>query len=69
MKKEDYFTDRDKRRSVKDIVALLSAVKELKIVDAAALSRCMKFRNIVAHEYLDIRWSSINKFISETETL
>lgn len=95
--KEDYFTDRDKRRSVerwveniinssidiskviltfegialpdsyKDIVALLSAVNELKMVDAETLSRWVKFRNIVAHEYLDIRWSSIKKFISETK--
>ncbi|MEW6607724.1 MAG: HepT-like ribonuclease domain-containing protein [bacterium] len=97
--REDYFTDRDRRRSVerwveniinssidiskiiltfegislpdnyKDIVALLSAVKELKMVDAEALSTWVKFRNIVAHEYLDIRWSSIKRFISETESL
>ncbi len=97
--KEDYFTDRDRRRSVerwveniinssidiskviltfegialpdsyKDIVALLSAVNELKMVDAETLSRWVKFRNIVAHEYLDIRWSSIKRFISETGPL
>ncbi len=97
--RENYFTDRDKRRNVerwveniinssidiskiiltfegislpdnyKDIVVLLSAVEEFKIVDTAALSRWVKFRNIVAHEYLDIRWSSIHKFISETEGL
>ena len=27
------------------------------------------FRNIISHEYLDILWSSIKRFITETETL
>lgn len=33
------------------------------------LSRRVTLRNIISHEYLDIRWTSIKKFISETEGL
>jgi len=29
----------------------------------------VKLRNIITHEYLDIRWSSIKKFIEENESL
>jgi uncharacterized protein YutE (UPF0331/DUF86 family) len=53
----------------KDIVLSLSLVKDLGIGDAEALSYWVKFRNIISHEYLDIRWASIKKFISETEPL
>lgn len=51
----------------KEIVSSISAVKELKLESADSLSRWVKFRNIISHAYLDIRWSSIKKFISETE--
>jgi len=53
----------------KEIVLSLSLVKDLGIGDAEALSYWVKFRNIISHEYLDIRWASIKKFISETEPL
>ncbi|WP_333655026.1 type VII toxin-antitoxin system HepT family RNase toxin [Dissulfurispira sp.] len=53
----------------KDIVLSISIVKELNINNAESLARWVRLRNIVAHEYLDIRWSSINKFVSETEPL
>ncbi len=53
----------------KDIVLSISAVKELGIDSAEPLSRWVKFRNIVSHEYLDIRWATIKKFILETEPL
>lgn len=53
----------------KEMVALLSVVKDLNIVEAEALSKWVWFRNIVAHEYLDIRWSSIKRFIDEAEPL
>jgi uncharacterized protein YutE (UPF0331/DUF86 family) len=33
------------------------------------LSEWVRFRNIIAHEYLDIRWASIKKFIQEAEPL
>lgn len=53
----------------KDIVLSISAIKDLKIDSAETLSRWVKFRNIISHEYLDIRWASIKKFISETKPL
>jgi uncharacterized protein YutE (UPF0331/DUF86 family) len=53
----------------KDIVLSISIVKELNIDSAESLAGWVRLRNIVAHEYLDIRWSSIKKFISETEPL
>jgi len=31
------------------------------------LSRWVSLRNIISHEYLDIRWTSIQKFISESK--
>jgi uncharacterized protein YutE (UPF0331/DUF86 family) len=53
----------------KDIVLTISAVKGLGVHSPESLSRWVKFRNIISHEYLDIRWSSIKKFISETKPL
>lgn len=53
----------------KDIVLSVSGVKDLEIDSTEAISRWVKFRNIVSHEYLDIRWSTIKKFIFETEPL
>jgi uncharacterized protein YutE (UPF0331/DUF86 family) len=53
----------------KEIVLFMSVVKELNIDNAESLARWVRLRNIVAHEYFDIRWSSIEKFISETEPL
>lgn len=51
----------------KDIVLSISHVKDLNFDKAETISRWVKFRNIVAHEYLDIRWLSIKKFITEAE--
>ncbi len=53
----------------KEVVKLISIVKDLDTMDAEALSAWVKFRNIVAHEYLDVRWDSIKRFIQETEPL
>ncbi len=53
----------------KEIVQSISLVKDLGMYKADELSAWVKFRNIVAHEYLDIRWSSIKRFASETEAL
>ena len=53
----------------KEIILSLSAVKDLGINNTETLSYWVKFRNIISHEYLDIRWASIKKFISETEPL
>ncbi|NIM11745.1 MAG: DUF86 domain-containing protein [Candidatus Aminicenantes bacterium] len=50
-------------------VSMISTVGGLEEVGADKLSKWVRFRNIVAHEYLDIKWNSIKKFIDETETL
>ncbi len=55
--------------SYKEIVASVSAVEDLSAVEAEALSNWVKFRSIVTHEYLDIRWASIRKFIDQTNPL
>ena len=51
----------------KDIVLSVSHVKKVKISPETieAIARWVRLRNIVTHEYLDIRWSSIEKFLSE----
>ena len=51
------------------IVSAISSVGGLENIKAEEISRWIRFRNIIAHEYLDIRWSSIKRFIAETETL
>lgn len=53
----------------KDIVTSLSRVPDFDKLDTEKLSGWVKLRNIISHEYLDIRWSSIRRFISETEPL
>ncbi len=53
----------------KEIVLLTSGVKGFGFDKAELLSQWVKFRNIISHEYLDIRWSSIKRFITETGTL
>jgi uncharacterized protein YutE (UPF0331/DUF86 family) len=53
----------------REIVLSLSLIKALEINNAEALSYWVRFRNIISHEYLDIRWASIKKFIAETEPL
>lgn len=55
--------------SYKEIVLSLSLIKGLKFNTAEQLSRWVRLSNIISHEYLDIRWSSIQKFISETKPL
>ena len=63
------FEGRNLPDNYKDIVLLISVVKELGIDSTESLSRWVKFRNIISHEYLDIRWATIKKFIEETEPL
>lgn len=53
----------------REIVNSLSLVSgfDKKIVEK--LAELVKFRNIIAHEYVDLRWNFINRFIHETELL
>jgi uncharacterized protein YutE (UPF0331/DUF86 family) len=53
----------------KEIVTALSTVQGFNKDDMEKLSAWVRLRNIISHEYLDIRWSSIKRFISETEPL
>ena len=51
----------------KEIVLSLCLVKGFDKEQIEKLSQWVKLRNIVVHEYLDIRWNSIKRFIEETE--
>ena len=53
----------------KDLVLSLSLVQGFSKEVTEALSEWVRLRNIIAHEYLDIRWVSIEKFIREAAPL
>ena len=53
----------------KGIVASLSLVPDFAEKDMETLSNWVRLRNIISHEYLDIRWTSIKRFIAETKSL
>lgn len=59
--------DRPLPDTYKDIVKNLSLVRDFSEEDMGKLSRWVSLRNIISHEYLDIRWTSIQKFISESK--
>ena len=59
--------DRSLPDTYKDIVKNLSLVADFSEEDMGKLSRWVRLRNIISHEYLDIRWASIQKFISESK--
>ncbi len=61
-------TDRVKiPQTYRDILHNLGATHYFKGGLAKKLSGWAKLRNIVTHEYLDIRWDSIKEFIEESE--
>lgn len=53
----------------KELVNLLSTIASFDKEDMRSLSRWVKLRNIISHEYLAIRWSSIKRFIPESNPL
>lgn len=53
----------------REIVSSLSLIDEFDKEEVERLSSWVRLRNIITHEYLDIRWASINKFIEETQPL
>ena len=53
----------------REIVNSLSLVSSFDKKIVEKLAELVKFRNIIAHEYLDLRWNFINRFIHETELL
>jgi uncharacterized protein YutE (UPF0331/DUF86 family) len=53
----------------KELVASISLVPGFDKERMNVLSEWVRLRNIIAHEYLDIRWASIRRFIEEAEPL
>ena len=53
----------------RELVASMSLIPGFRKENMKTLSEWVRFRNIIAHEYLDIRWVSIKKFIQEAEPL
>ena len=53
----------------KELITFLLCVPNFNDVNLKRLSGWVKLRNILGHEYLDIRWSSIKKFIAESKPL
>ena len=53
----------------KELVITLSLVPGFDQDNTKKLSEWVRFRNIIVHEYLDIKWKSIKKFIQETEVI
>ena len=49
----------------KEIVTSISSISDFDEEIMARLSRWVRLRNIISHEYIDIRWSSVRKFIDE----
>lgn len=49
----------------RESIAMLSLVLNFDKETIEYLSEWMRLRNIISHEYLDIRWNSINRFIHE----
>jgi uncharacterized protein YutE (UPF0331/DUF86 family) len=53
----------------KEVVKSFCAILKFEEEDMNNLSELIKLRNIVSHEYLDIRWTSVKRFITETKPL
>jgi uncharacterized protein YutE (UPF0331/DUF86 family) len=51
----------------REIVASLPLIPGFDRETTERLSEWVKLRNIISHEYLDVRWNSIRRFIEETE--
>ena len=48
-----------------DIFLQLAIMPQFKEIDSAQFTHWVKLRNILAHEYLDIKWKQIDNFIKE----
>lgn len=53
----------------KELVAAISLVPGFDKELMKSLSEKVRLRNVITHEYLDIRWASISRFIQESEPL
>lgn len=53
----------------RDIVNLISSISGFDKKYIEPMGEWVKLRNIISHEYLDIRWNSISRFIQEAEEI
>ena len=53
----------------KELVESIALVPGFDKERMGRLSEWVRFRNIIAHEYLDVRWASLKRFIEEAEPL
>ncbi len=53
----------------KELVASLALIPDFDAERQKTLSEWVRFRNVITHEYLDIRWASIRRFIEEARPL
>lgn len=51
------------------VVLKLSALKLVEFELAEQLAECVKLRNFLAHQYLDLRWDKIKKFLQQAPDL
>ena len=51
--------------SYRENVESLAAIKEFSDLDLGQIAAWTRLRNILAHEYLDVRWRWLEKFIVE----
>jgi uncharacterized protein YutE (UPF0331/DUF86 family) len=63
------FEKKDLPDTYRAIVKNLSLISGFSAENMEKLTEWVGLRNIISHEYLDIRWSSIKSFISETGPL
>lgn len=63
------FEKKDLPDTYRAIVKNLSLISGFSPENMEKLKEWVGLRNIISHEYLDIRWSSIKRFISETGPL
>ncbi len=52
----------------REIVSSLALVHGFAKKEMDKLSNWVRLRNVISHEYMDIKWSSIKKFIAETKS-
>lgn len=53
----------------KDMITTLLRVPGFEQCNIEKISKWVRLRNIITHEYLDIRWASISRFLSEAKPL
>jgi uncharacterized protein YutE (UPF0331/DUF86 family) len=51
----------------REIVTTLGLVAGFQCETAASRSNWVSLRNVLSHEYLDVKWAAIKKFIGEAE--